>query len=158
VEQATPLMLQTCVNGQPISKYFRGDSSADANRRALTVTRTKRTAFRRKSAEPGRTLATPAPSFHPARGLMIRMDWLRFFRAIVSGVIPSAKSIFLVKHDAVVHAAEPALILFSPRKSAIPRQLRIASWQTHSWKKRIIKLRKRTNARDETQTMSQRGK
>ena len=63
-----------------------------------------------------------------------------------------------MKHNAVVLAARPALIYFSPRKSAIPRRLRITLWQTHSWIKKIVKLRKRSETREETQTMRQRGK
>ena len=58
-----------------------------------------------------------------------------------------------MKDDAVSLAAGLALNVFSSQKSAIPRQLRITPWQMHSWKKRIIKLRKRSDARDETQTV-----
>jgi len=63
-----------------------------------------------------------------------------------------------MKHNAVALAARPELIFSSPRGSAIPRRLRIHLWQTHSWIKKIVKLRKRSETGEETQTMRQRGK
>ena len=63
-----------------------------------------------------------------------------------------------MKHSALVLPARPALILFSPGKSAIPQRLRITLWQTPSWMKQIIKLRKPLDAGEGTQTMRQRSK
>ena len=63
-----------------------------------------------------------------------------------------------MKPNAILLAARPALIFFSPRKSAIPRRVRITLWQTHSWIKKIIKVRKRSDTREGTQAMRQRGK
>jgi len=57
-----------------------------------------------------------------------------------------------MKHSAVVLAARPVLIPFSPGKTAIPRRLRITVWQAHSWTKEIIMLRKRSDTREKTQT------
>ena len=62
-----------------------------------------------------------------------------------------------MKHNPVVLAAKSPLIFFSPRKSAIPRRLPITLWQTHSWIKKITKLRKRSDTREETQIIRQRG-
>jgi hypothetical protein len=58
-----------------------------------------------------------------------------------------------MKHNAVILAAEPALVLFSPRKGAVPRRLHIAPWQAHSWTKKIVKLRKRSRREEKTQTL-----
>ena len=63
-----------------------------------------------------------------------------------------------MKHNAVALAARPALIFFSPRGSAISRRLRITPWQTHSWIKKIVKFQKRSDTREETQTIRQKGK
>ena len=62
-----------------------------------------------------------------------------------------------MKHNSVVVAARAQLIALSPRRTAIPRRLRITLWQTHSWIKKITKFRKRSDTREETQTMRQRG-
>jgi hypothetical protein len=80
---AAPLMLQTYVNEPSKPKHFRGDWNAFASPSARTETRAKRAASRRPSVEPNRPMATPDPPFHPARGLMICMGWLRLFQAIV---------------------------------------------------------------------------
>jgi hypothetical protein len=135
-----PLMLQTHVNEQPKSKHFRGDSRADASRSARTVTPTKRPASRQQSAKPNRCSAAPDPRFHPARGLMICLDGCASFEQLSRTASLREEVPFPMKHDAVL-AARPALIFFSPRKSAIPRRLRITLWQTHSWIKKIVKLR-----------------
>jgi len=58
-----------------------------------------------------------------------------------------------MKHNRFVLAGGPVLIFVSPRKSAIPRRLRITLWQTHSWIRNIIKLRKRSESGEKTQTM-----
>ena len=58
-----------------------------------------------------------------------------------------------MKHNRFVLAGGPVLIFVSPRKSTIPRRLRITLWQTHSWIKKIIKLRKRSESGEKTQTM-----
>jgi hypothetical protein len=86
-------MLQTCMNEQPKSKRLRGDSNVDASRRARTAIHTKRPASRRQSAEPNKSVAADRP-FHPARGLMICMGWLRLFHAITSANIPSTRELF----------------------------------------------------------------
>jgi len=46
-----------------------------------------------------------------------------------------------MKHSAIVFATRQAVIVFSARKSAMPRRLRITRWQTHSWTKKIISAR-----------------
>jgi len=55
-----------------------------------------------------------------------------------------------MKHNAVALATRLALNFSSPRGSAIRRRLRIHLWQTPSWMKKIVKLRKRSNTREET--------
>src|ERR1041384_244089 len=76
------------MNAQPKSKHLRGVLSTDASRCVRPVIRTKRPAPGRQSAEPNRPLAAPDRFFHPARGLMICLGWLRLLQAIVSGAIP----------------------------------------------------------------------
>lgn len=49
-----------------------------------------------------------------------------------------------MKANAVVLASRPAPLFLSPRGRAIPRRLRITLWQTPSWIKKIVKLRKRS--------------
>jgi hypothetical protein len=44
---------------------------------------------------------------------------------------------------------------FSPGKKARPRQLSITPWQTLSWTKKIIELRKRWGSSRKTQTLCQ---
>ena len=61
-----------------------------------------------------------------------------------------------MKYNAVVLAARLALILFAPRKGAIPRRVRVTVWQTHSWKKKIVKVQTRPHLGEETQTMRRR--
>ena len=63
-----------------------------------------------------------------------------------------------MKHNAIVLEVRQTPIFFSPRKSAIPRQVPITRWQTHSWTKKISKLRKHPDTGQDTQTMRQRGK
>jgi ribosomal protein L30/L7E len=63
-----------------------------------------------------------------------------------------------MKHDAAVLEAGPALIFFSPRKTAILRRLRITRWRTHSWIKRIIKVRTHSDTREKTPARRQRGR
>ena len=91
---AEPLMNQTCMNEQPKLKQLCGTSSADARRRARIVNGAKRTASQRQSSEPIRPMAALGSAFHPARGLMICMGWLRLFQAIVSDGLPSARGPF----------------------------------------------------------------
>ena len=57
-----------------------------------------------------------------------------------------------MKHNAVVLAARPALIPFSPRKSVIPRRVPVSLWEIHLWIKKTIRLRKRSDTRPKTQT------
>ncbi len=91
MEQHAPLMLQTCMNEQ--SKHFRGDSITHGHGHSRTAARANKTSVRsrRKPVELNRPLAESDPRFHPARGLMICLGWLRLFRAIVSDGIPSAR-------------------------------------------------------------------
>ena len=63
-----------------------------------------------------------------------------------------------MKPDAMVLAARPALVFFSPRKRVSPRRVPITLWQTHSWIKKIIKIPKRSGVRQETKTMRPRAK
>jgi hypothetical protein len=79
------------MNEQPKFKHIRGHSNAEANRRTQIVTRAKRAASRRQPAEMNVPLAAPAFPMHPARGLLICIGWLRLFRTIVSGDLPSAR-------------------------------------------------------------------
>jgi len=58
-------------------------------------------------------------------------------------------------NSTVTLVARPAFISFSPGKKAMPRQLRITLWQTRSWTKKIIELRKRSGTPRETETMRQ---
>jgi hypothetical protein len=54
-----------------------------------------------------------------------------------------------MKHNAVVLAARPARIVRSLRKSAIRGHVPVTLWETHSWMKRIIKLRKQSRISEE---------
>ena len=87
-------MLQTCMKEHLKSNYLRRASGADASPSVRTGIRTKRLAPRRRLGELNKPLATSAPSFHPARGLMICLGWLRLFQAIVPNGIPSARRPF----------------------------------------------------------------
>ena len=90
---AAPLILQTCMNEQPKTKHFRGDSKPDGGGQLRTVVRGNKTSVRarRRSAEPNSPLAATGSRFHPARALLISLGWLRLFQAIVSDGIPSAR-------------------------------------------------------------------
>jgi hypothetical protein len=48
-----------------------------------------------------------------------------------------------MERNTLVLAVSPLLVSFAPGKRVIPRRLRITLWQTHSWTKEIIRLRKR---------------
>lgn len=63
-----------------------------------------------------------------------------------------------VKPSALVLMAGPVTVLSLPRKGAVARRLPITWWQTHSWTKKIINLRKRLATRAEIQTMRPRVK
>ena len=63
-----------------------------------------------------------------------------------------------MKRNVLVFAARRALISFSPRTKTIPRRLHITLWQTHSWIKKIVMLRKHSDTLKETQTTRQRRK
>jgi alkyl hydroperoxide reductase subunit AhpC len=78
------------MNEQQKSKHLRGVSIVDASGRARAIIGTKRAGCRRQSTERNNPLAVSAPQFHPARGLMICLGWLRLFQAIVAGT-PSAR-------------------------------------------------------------------
>jgi len=56
-------------------------------------------------------------------------------------------------HNAVLPTAKPPII-FSRRKSAIPRRLPITLWRTRSWIKAIVKLPERSNTLEEIQTIN----
>jgi hypothetical protein len=144
-----PLKPQTCMNEQRKSRRLRGVSTVDASRRPRTAIRTKRPAPRRHSAEPNWTLVALDPRFPYERGLMICLGWLRLFRTIASEGIPSAKGPFTMKHNAVVLAARPTLIFVPQRERANPRPVPVNRWQTQSWRKKIIRLPKRWDTREE---------
>src|SRR5947207_979404 len=66
------------------------------NERKRTPTRGNQTPFRarRQAAEPNRRSVAANLGFHPARGLMICLGWLRLFQAIVSDGVPAARRRF----------------------------------------------------------------
>src|SRR6187399_2307560 len=45
-----------------------------------------------------------------------------------------------MKHNDVVLEVKRGLTFHSPQKKAVPRQLPVSRWQTHSWTKKINKL------------------
>jgi hypothetical protein len=73
------LVIQTCMNEQPKLKIVHKDSNTGTDSRVRTSARTSRTA------------QAPTAPFHPARGLMICIGWLRLYQTIISGAIPSSR-------------------------------------------------------------------
>jgi hypothetical protein len=63
-----------------------------------------------------------------------------------------------MKQNAVILAARPAPLFFSQRGKALSRRLRITTWQTHYWTKKINKPGKGSQACKETHALRQRGK
>jgi hypothetical protein len=62
-----------------------------------------------------------------------------------------------MKHNSVVIMAKPAPLPFSSQKNPNSRRLCITPWQTHSWTKKIIKIRGRLDTWSEIQTLSKPG-
>jgi hypothetical protein len=80
-------MLQICMKAHPKSKSVQGHSKLEANRHTRTVSRAKNL---RHPEAPGSSTEV-APRFHPARGLLVCLGWLRLFQAIVSDGIQSTR-------------------------------------------------------------------
>ena len=152
-------MPQTCMNEQPKLNAFRGNSSAEPNRRARTVIHAKRPALRQLSAEPSRPSIVPDSYFRPARGLMICLGGCAFSMQLSRMASTQRAEPSPMKLNSVVVAIRPRPVVISPQKRVAPsRRLRISLWQADSWTKKVINLRDGPQRRENARMLRQRAK